>query len=308
MSVASCEDAATDAPAHRAPRRRAALRARFVPPLLTPCTQPEMRNTTPRACAAATWPSRVHIRRHASGAPDREYAQSRARSRARAHPLLGDSRIPTPRWGTRGNQVRSLAEQVACAAPRVGKPQPMRLPDARRGAGEPQEPVAKRPASRPARALLPRHLPELARFATAKCGWAVMRRPRDRVPAALRPPTRPKTSVCAPQRGWGASQGAHHCWLPFRQRVHRARAHKACGSGSFIERTKSEFLALARTELVLRILTLPRTTSRIARLSAVVLGFLNPSESLERRCPFHRTQVFFIILKGKAHTHQHEQA
>lgn len=162
-----------------------------------------MRNTTPRACAAATWPSRVHIRRHASGAPDREYAQSRARSRARAHPLLGDSRIPTPRWGTRGNQVRSLAEQVACAAPRVGKPQPMRLPDARRGAGEPQEPVAKRPASRPARALLPRHLPELARFATAKCGWAVMRRPRDRVPAALRPPTRPKPPS-APRSAAGA--------------------------------------------------------------------------------------------------------
>jgi len=120
------------------------------------------------------------------------YAQSRSRS-----PIA-----LTPCWGIIGSPHPSLGDTRAkCAG--------ARLPDARRGAGEPQEPDAKRRARRttrtrdaPAPALAPAPR-ELARFATAKSGWDVMPRPRDRVHATPRPPTRPEPPY-APRSAAGA--------------------------------------------------------------------------------------------------------
>jgi hypothetical protein len=120
------------------------------------------------------------------------YAQSRSRS-----PIA-----LTPCWGIIGSPHPSLGDTRAkCTG--------ARLPDARRGAGEPQEPDAKRRARRttrtrdaPAPALAPAPR-ELARFATAKSGWDVMPRPRDRVHATPRPPTRPEPPY-APRSAAGA--------------------------------------------------------------------------------------------------------
>ena len=41
----------------------------------------------------------------------------------------------------------------------------------------------------------------------------------------------PRTPVCAPQRGWGASLGPHHCWvrMPFEPSTSTTECHKLCG-------------------------------------------------------------------------------